>query len=162
MRYLVATLAALMVLSLGYNVWQRHNATALRVSLASAQTQAIVAGFETSSANVSIRVITHYVDRVRVVHDIAKQTASEVPRYVTPSTDRAYPLPVGFVRVHDAAATGALPGPAGPADADASPVAASTAATVIAGNYGTCHEIREQLTSLQEWVREQQALEAGR
>jgi hypothetical protein len=50
--------------------------------------------------------------------------------------------------VHDAAATGLLPGPARDTDAQASDVAASRAADVIAANYGTCLEIREQLNAV--------------
>jgi 2-methylcitrate dehydratase PrpD len=116
--------------------------------LANVQAQAIAALFDASIAKVDLKIVTHYVDRVRAVHDTTQTMQREIPLYVTPATDRTFPLPVGFVRVHDAAATGVLPGPAGDADATASDVTASQAATVIASNYGTCLEIREQLNAV--------------
>ena len=30
--------------------------------------------------------------------------------------------------------------------------------STVVGNYGTCHEIRQQLESLQKWVREQEKI----
>jgi hypothetical protein len=57
--------------------------------------------------------------------------------------------------LHDAAALGLpAPGHAGPADDAGSGIALSTVAATNAGNYATCHETAERLTSLQEYVRE--------
>lgn len=86
----------------------------------------------------------------------------EVPRYVSAETDARFPLPVGFVRVHDAAALGAvLPGPAPELDGQASDVVASEAATITALNYGACREDRARLAGLQEWAAQVSA-ETGR
>ena len=78
-----------------------------------------------------------------------------------PAIDRGYPLSVGFVRLHDAAAIGrdlsAVPAPAGLADDATSPVKSSRLATVIVANYGECRADAERLTALQEWVRTTQA-----
>lgn len=73
----------------------------------------------------------------------------KVPVHVTPEIDRRYPLPYGFVRVLDAAASRSpvseIPLPAGKSDGDPAPVTASAAATVIAGNYGEYHACVEQV-----------------
>jgi hypothetical protein len=158
MRTALIAMLALFAAALAVVAWQHHRLGALGRDLAQAQTQVAIAGFEASAARADVRILTHYVDRTRVVRDTTHQLQREAPRYVTPATDRAYPLPVGFVRLHDAAAAGVLPGPAGAADAQAADVAASEAAVVIAGNYGTCHELREQLIALQAWAADRARL----
>jgi len=88
----------------------------------------------------------------------------EVPVYVTPETDASYGnLPVGFVRLHDAAATGTPPVPlrAGQSDGSPSDVAPSAAIGGVVDNYGTCHVWREQVIGWQDWYRTQSALWAG-
>jgi len=104
------------------------------------------------------KVITRYVDRVQYVREAGATIVKEVPVYVTPQADRACPVPVGFVRLHDAAAENRpLAGPAGDPDAPAAGVALSTVASTVADNYTSCHAIREQLIALQVAVRLRQA-----
>lgn len=99
------------------------------------------------------RVVTRYVDRVRVVREQANTIIKEVPIHVTAQADSRCDVPVGFVSVHDAAARNLpLDQPAGDPDAPAAGVALSDVAVTVAGNYGTCHEIREQLISLQAYI----------
>lgn len=99
------------------------------------------------------RVITRYVDRVRVVREQADTIIKEVPIHVTPQADSRCDVPVGFVGVHDAAARNLpLDQPARNPDAPAAGVALSAVAATVTGNYGTCHEIREQLIALQAYV----------
>jgi len=93
-------------------------------------------------------------DRVRT---ITRRLIEKVPVYVTPQIDRAYPLPWGFVRLHDAAVRGdvlsaAAQGPGRPDDAP-SDAAASEAASVIVSNYGGCRGDRQRLADLQAWAR---------
>jgi len=141
-------LAALLLAALAVIAWQCHQTADLSSHLADAQAKQFAALFEASAAKRDVKIITQYVDRVRVIHDTTHTLQREIPSYVTPATDRTFPLPVGFVRLHDAAATGVLRGPAGATDATASDVTASQAASVIAANYGTCLEIREQLNAV--------------
>jgi hypothetical protein len=93
-------------------------------------------------------------DHVRIV---TRTLIEKVPEYVTPAADARYPLPWGFVRLHDAAVAGVdLPavaaGPDRPDDAP-SDVAASTAAAVIVSNYGDCHADQDRLAAFQAWAR---------
>lgn len=88
----------------------------------------------------------------------------EVPVYVTPETDRRYgDLPLGFVRLHDAAAAGTSPVPFGSGESSDTPsgIAPSTAVAAVVDNYGTCHVWREQVIGWQRWYAEQSALWAG-
>ena len=96
------------------------------------------------------------------IRTITRTILKEVPFALTPAVDRAFPLSVGFVRLHDAAALGVdpaiLPDPAGQPDGAASPVAESSAAQVVVSNYGVCRSTAEQLTALQDWITAQQAV----
>ena len=108
---------------------------------------------EVKQAEVTERVVTQYVDRVRTVREAGETIVKEVPVYVPAQCDADGSLPAGWRVLHDAAASGQ------PADAaraaDAQPVAPDAAAETVARNYLTCRETAEQLTALQQWVREQ-------
>lgn len=109
------------------------------------------------SRQVDFRVETKYVDRVQVIREKADAIVREVPVYVAADS---CPLPGGFRLLHDAAAEGTVPDPA--SIADAAPVEAQDAARTVAGNYGSCLETAQRLTSLQEWVTAQHALNPER
>ncbi len=99
--------------------------------------------------------VIKYVDRVQVVRARAETIIKEVPVYVPAQADADCVINRGFVRLHDAAAAGdpGLPDPAGDPDAAPAGVALSTVAETVADNYGTCHQVREQLIALQGWAR---------
>lgn len=108
------------------------------------------------------RVVTQYVDRVRIVRERGETIVKEVPVYVPLEADAACRINRGFVWLHDAAARNDPPAPGtGAADAPAPGVTLSAVARTVTGNYATCHEIREQLTALQGWVRAQGLYVAG-
>ncbi|CAJ0709321.1 hypothetical protein LMG19089_04950 [Ralstonia edaphis] len=100
--------------------------------------------------------VTQYVDRERVIRLKGETIVKEVPRYVPIQADAACVVPRGFVRLHDAAAAGAVPAPdTGDADAAASGVALSAVAGTVAGNYTDSHANSEQLKALQQALRDQ-------
>lgn len=88
-----------------------------------------------------------------------RATIKEVPVYVTAETDRRFAVPVGLVRLHDAAAAGVdpatLPDPAGRPDDAPSGVAASAFGATVVDNYGTCREQLEKFAQLQSWIEQQ-------
>ena len=63
-------------------------------------------------AQATVKVVTQYVDRVRVVREKGETIIKEVPVYVPVQADAACTINRGFVRLHDAAAAGELPEPA--------------------------------------------------
>ena len=85
---------------------------------------------------------------------------TEIPKYVTPQADAGCTVPVGFVRLHNAAASGdslAVPAAAAQPNDAASGVALSAVAGTVVDNYGVCHSIRQNYIDLQGWVKEQRA-----
>jgi len=114
------------------------------------------------AAEVTTRVVTQYVDRVQVVQAKARTIVKEVPIYVPPKADAACVVPVGFVRLHNAAVDQVpLPGSTSPADAVPSGVALSTVAETVAENYGSYAAVVAQLKAWQDWAREQKAAANG-
>jgi hypothetical protein len=103
-------------------------------------------------SNVKERIITKYVDRVRVIKQkeyvYREQATNNVP-------DRAE-LSNGWVYLHDTAAAGGDADSTRSADATGSGVEANQALAVVAENYAACNANAEQLTALQEYVREAQ------
>jgi hypothetical protein len=101
----------------------------------------------------------------RKIETVTKTIIQRIPTYVTREADAACPIPLGFVRAFDAAASGdpaagdayRAPEP----DAAASGVVLSEIATVSAGNAGACHANAIQLEALQDVVRKFQALQQG-
>lgn len=151
----------LVAAALGWWVLDRHERASLERRADAAETNVRRLQGELDQAKLGTKVITRYVDRVRVVREVGATITKEVPVYVTAKADAACPVPVGFVRVHDAAAQGLpLDQSAGDPDAIAPGVTLSSVAGTVAGNYTTCHETAEQLTALQDWVRGLQAIEA--
>lgn len=84
-----------------------------------------------------------------------------VPQIITPEIVDHYPLPDGFVRVHDAAVRSETPAASGESDGAPSGIGADQALGVIVGNVGQCYEWRAQLVGLQNWITEQHALSEG-
>lgn len=117
-----------------------------------AEADAITEGVDLSAVQAQTKIITNTVTLTR-----------EVPVYVTPQTDNRFPLPCGFIRLHDAAAAGAdlaadpaaFPNPAGKSDADACEIAASQAAGIIAANYGLARQWLNEVTAWRQWYTEQ-------
>lgn len=147
-----------------YGVGFLHGADHEQKNAVQADNDRLRAAFEQGQALgvVRDRVVTQYVDRVNVVEKVGKTIIKEIPVYVTAEADRACAVPAGFVRVHDAAATGVPPpGPAGAADAAPAGIALSAVAGTVAENYTSCRAIREQLIGLQDYVRSFQALQGG-
>jgi len=137
----------------GYVALQSHRVRSAEEAAATAQADARRLRSELQEARMSERVVTRYVDRVRVVRERGATITKEIPIYVTARADARCDVPAGFVRVHDAAAANLpLREPAGDLDAPAPGVTLSAVADTVAGNYATCHEIREQVIGLQDYV----------
>lgn len=116
-----------------------------------------VAAVRERQAQATVKVVTQFVDRVRVVREMGDTIIKEVTVYVPVQADAACTINRGFVRLHDAAAAGELPESARDADATTAGIALSAVAGTVATNYQTCHENAEQLRALQAWVVEMTA-----
>lgn len=78
----------------------------------------------------------------------------EVTTYVTQIADRRCDLTLGFVELHDGAATGRLPAPGAPAGGlvdQSAGIPLSVAGAAISKNYGACRDNAAEVRAWREW-----------
>lgn len=138
----------------GYVVLQNHRVNSAQDRALRAEDTASRLQAELDESRLNVRVVTRYVDRVQVVKERGKTITREIPIHVTKQADARCDVPAGFVRVHDAAAQDMpIDQSAGDPDAPAPGLTLSSVADTVAGNYAACHETREQMIALQEYLR---------
>jgi hypothetical protein len=99
------------------------------------------------------KIVTRWRTRVEKVKGDTEVITKEITVYVPPSADPV--LGVGWLWLHDASATRAIPKTATGVDVTAPAIAASQALKGVVANYGQCYGYAAQLIALQEWVRAQ-------
>ncbi|QOK96348.1 hypothetical protein HF909_07815 [Ralstonia pseudosolanacearum] len=152
---MLAVLAALGIVA-GLGVWLAHSYDAAVERADKAERTASDLREQLKGARGSTVTVTQYVDRVQTIRLTGDTIIKEIPRYVPIQADASCVVPRGFVRLHDGAAAGAVPDPgAGDADAAPSGVALSAVAATVADNYTDSHANSEQLTDLQQLLRDQ-------
>ena len=112
-----------------------------------AQEHAIETGVK--QAEVSDKIITKYVDRVKIVQGKSREIIKEVKVYVQDTCT----LSADWRLWHNNAVYNAVSDTT--RDFDEETVAPQAALERVAANYGICHENSATLISLQDWVREQ-------
>ncbi len=109
------------------------------------------------------RVVTKYLDRVKLVQGTTTTIQTEVVKYVdSKPLALACLLDNRWVRLHDAAAVGAVPAAAGAADDAAGTVSAAAALSTITQNYAAGNRNADRLEALQAWVTEQYRASNGK
>ena len=111
---------------------------------------------EQQAAAVTQQIDAKHASAVAEQRVVYRNIEKEVVRYVTKTEHPACTLPTGWVRLHDAAATGQVPSAPGESDGQASGATADDALGVVTRNYETCHATRQQLIYLQNWITEQE------
>ena len=139
--------------------WRAAEA-ALKVARADLRA-AIEVGRRTQGAAVITQDVGTAVETRRGETRVVYRTITErIPVYVTAEIDRDYPVPVGFVRLHDAATRGSAPalpdGTGEPADAP-SGVALSAVTDTVVENSAGCTDDRARLKGWQDWYVQQKA-----
>ncbi|QHG87119.1 hypothetical protein ACCQ13_09055 [Xanthomonas sp. NCPPB 1638] len=146
-------LLALIALLVGGCVWQERRVSTARAERKQALDDKAAAIAERDSAKASTQTVVEYVDRVQILREAGATITREIPIYVTEKANAACAIPTGFVRMHDAAATGDPAGPAtGDPDAPAAGITLSAIAGTVADNYTSCHATAAQLSALQDWI----------
>lgn len=138
----------------------REAVSALRSSIIETERQVAIALRESQAGQEMVkRNAVAFAESQRKIEYRTKTIVKEVVKYVPQSADAAAPINVGFVRVFDAAASGA-PDPAAVSIAPGEPndapsdVKLSEVATVSVFNAGVCAANAEQLRALQKWATE--------
>lgn len=113
---------------------------------------------EQKSKEETVRIETQVVERIKYVRGKTEVVVAKVPIYITKEVDAKYPVPNSFVLLHDAAARSEVPPSSGSAYEGTSDIKISEVTRTVAENYGTCHEVRQQLLGWQDWYRTQKKI----
>lgn len=136
--------------------WDRRDAVAWQSAAKNSETARQV---ERVAAAAAATVDAQHEQAAQQIRTVYRTIERERAVYVTPEIDRRFPLSVGWVRLHDAAAlgvpAGSLTDPAGLVDDGPSTVVASAAADTIRANYEACTDTGRKLTDLQALIRGQ-------
>jgi hypothetical protein len=117
-----------------------------------------IARLEKASGEITTKVEKVYIERTKVIKEKGDVIIEKVPEYISKDADAKCDVPNGFVVLHNSAVKNEIPNTARDFNEKSSGVELSTVGKTVAGNYTTCNEVREQLRSLQEWVKEQEKL----
>jgi hypothetical protein len=140
----------------GYMKGSAHAEIELANYQAKAETQ--ISELKTENTRISDNVVTEYVDRTNTIHD--KEIVYR-DRLVNLGKGQNN-LSNGWVELHDAAARLADPDAVLASDLSPSGVMDNAALAVVLTNYRVAHENKQQLISLQKWIRDNQtAIEAA-
>lgn len=137
---------------------------ASRAALKAAKTEVTrannVVKVEQKSDRATQAVATDVAAKTVEIQTRTVEIVKEVPVYVTVEADRRCDITDGFVRLHDAAATGHDPIPysAGQSPDASGGVEASAVAATVAQNYGQCLVWKTQVEGWQRWYAEQRSL----
>jgi len=120
-----------------------------------AQATAAVLAAQTAQRTAQDKIAAAYQDGLNHAQTVTQTIIRKVPIYVSAKSDAACVVPVGAVRLFDAAASGSDPGvvaaliaPGQPDDA-ASGIALSDFVALLAQNFGAARDNAEQLSALQ-------------
>lgn len=122
------------------------------------RTRAEVARIEKESKEATARIEKEYITKQKVIKEKGEQIVKYVDRYVTKEADANCVIPSSVVELHNSAAKNELPNTTRVANESPSGVALSTTTKTVVENYNLFHELRQQLISLQDWIREQQKI----
>ena len=142
----VTTIAFTAVFGFGMYLGNKIGVSSCHEAVIEAQRHSIETGVKQAEA--SDKIITKYVDRVKIVK---QNVIKEVKVYV--KDDANIMLSPNFRLFHDSSANNEIPSRTSNPDGKA--VTVEDLANTIAGNYGICYENSATLISLQDWVREQ-------
>jgi hypothetical protein len=114
------------------------------------------------SEKVTEKIVTEYVEKIKVVKEKGNVIVKEVPKYITKESDDKCTIPKSFIVLHNGASRNEVPDAAGGIDETASDVKLSRVLETTIGNYTIYYETAEQLKALQDWVRQQEKIYNGK
>lgn len=155
-KYLSMLILIIAVLSATY--FKGRHDVQVKWDLQVLETQKEIAELKAKQSEVTTKVVTEYVDRVKIVKEKGDTVVKYVDRYITEEQDNNCVIGNNVVSLHNAAAENRLPTTAEVTDGTASEVKISELTRTVTENYGTCNQIREQVIGLQSWIREQHAI----
>ncbi len=113
-----------------------------------------IAQLEKRAPEVTIQVVTEYVDKIKYIDRHSVQTVKE---FITVESDKACTINKGFERVYDASVRNVLINPE-TTDIEPTDIMLSDIAALDKHNIEQFHKLKAQNNSLKKWIVEQEKL----
>lgn len=113
-----------------------------------------VAIAEKKSQEVTTKIETVVVEKVKVIKETTNENKTAITKYVTDECQ----LSNAAVIVHDSSSKNVVPPSTIGSVTGTSRVKVPELLTTVTDNYGTCHEIREKLKGWQDWYKNQKEI----
>jgi len=136
----------------GYGKWEFHEG--VLEQLGKDKTAALVV--QAKGQAVTTKVVTHYITRIQVVHDVGATIIKKVPIYVTHKDTSRCVVNNGFVQLWNGANKMQLSNTPDAANEKPSNVILSDIATQHAKEANLQHQYEEQVKALKDWILWQQ------
>lgn len=120
--------------------------------------QVKIAQLEAQSSEVTTKVVTEYIEKVKIVEGKTHVIIKKVPEYITKESDAKCSINTGSIELLNSAAENKVPESTRTSHEEPTDVKLSTLVESVSGNYGTYYQVVEQLKSLQDWIRKQKDL----
>lgn len=122
------------------------------------QTRAEIKRIEQQSKEATAKIEKEYQLKLAGTKERGETIVKYVDKYITKEADAKCVIPNNVVVLHDSAAKNKIPDATRLTDEGTSGIALSTTTKTVTENYGSYHELVDQLTSLQRWIKEQQKI----
>jgi|ERR1700747_3634638 len=148
--YKFIAVVALVVGAYFYGVHMESARAQVEIDNYITQQKDLIEKVNTKQVQIVDRAVTQYVDRIVKIKDTGENNANKINQV----PDRNVILSSGWVYYHDSSASGNDAESARITDATPSGISADFALGIVASNYTSCLENKEQLEDLQKWVRD--------
>jgi hypothetical protein len=158
--YLILIAAAVFLAAVAGSFFEgRHYEVLAYEAQASAAKDVVIEKVQ-ASERIGQTIEARAIDQVAQVQTLTQIETVEVPKYVTVQANARCVVPVGFVRLFDAAAAGLPPVPDAPSvlDGAAAGIDLATVGTVAVTDFGAANENAARMKALQDWISTQQKL----
>ena len=136
----------------GFGKWEFHKGVLEQLS----KEKAVALVVQAKSQAATTKVVTHYLTRVQVVHDVGATIIKKVPIYVTHKDSSRCVVNNGFVQLWNDANKMQLSNSPGATNEGASSIVLSDIATQHARESNLYQQQYEQLKALQDWITQEQ------
>jgi len=123
-----------------------------------AQVELELAKKEVESEKITVKIVTEYIDKIKIVKEKGDTIVKQVPIYITEKSDANCIISNSFVLLHDSASQNEIPNTSGIIDENPSEVKLSEVAETVSTNYTRYYELVEQVKALQKFIIEQEKL----
>lgn len=134
----------------GYGFKKGDERAEVEINRYANQVEQLKIDLEKEQNNIKEKVVTEYVDRVKVIKEKADDLQKQAATVVPPQHD----LSNGWVYIHDHATSpnASVSDPTRAADGTSSGIKDNTILLSVIDNYATCLRNNQQLINLQQWI----------